>query len=71
MPKLSTINAKKLIKLLQKKDFFIDRQSGSHVILIHKILGGRVVVPLHNGDLPRGTVLSILKMAGLEKKDLA
>ena len=59
MPKLSTINAKNLIKLLQKKDFFIDRQSGSHVILIHKVLGGRVVVPLHNGDLPKGTVWQV------------
>jgi predicted RNA binding protein YcfA (HicA-like mRNA interferase family) len=30
----------------------------------------RVVIPLHNKDLPKGTLHSILKQAGIDKKDL-
>ena len=30
----------------------------------------RVVVPVHNKDLPKGTFLEILKQAGIDKKDL-
>ncbi|MEA1938692.1 MAG: type II toxin-antitoxin system HicA family toxin [Pseudomonadota bacterium] len=30
----------------------------------------RVVVPLHKRDLPRGTLLEILKQAGISKEEL-
>ncbi len=39
-------------KALQRAGFFIARQSGSHVRLIHQTESGRrVTVPLHNKDL--------------------
>ena len=30
----------------------------------------RVVVPFHRRDIPKGTLLAILKQAGLDKADL-
>lgn len=70
MPKLPAITPKKLVFFLKKQGFFIDRQSGSHMILIHSDKQRRVVVPIHTKDVPKGTLLSILKMAGFEKGDL-
>lgn len=70
MPKLPAITPKKLVSFLKKQGFFIDRQSGSHMILIHSDKQRRVVVPIHTKDVPKGTLLSILKMAGFEKEDL-
>ena len=68
---MPSITPKKLIKFLRAKDFYISRQSGSHVIL-HSYSDSekRVVVPLHNKDLKRGTLDSVLKDAGLEYEEL-
>jgi len=30
----------------------------------------RVIVPMHNKDLPKGTFFSILKQAGIDKGEL-
>jgi len=30
----------------------------------------RVIVPMHNKDLPKGTLISILKQAGIDKNEL-
>jgi predicted RNA binding protein YcfA (HicA-like mRNA interferase family) len=44
-----------------------DRQKGSHVLFIHSNLQRRVVVPVHHGDIPKGTLNAILKKAGLKR----
>ncbi len=49
MPKLSPINAKKLIKILEKQGFKAVHQKGSHVRLIHQD-GRRTSVPVHAGE---------------------
>ena len=33
---------------------------------MHPVKAGKVTVPLHKGDLPKGTVHFILKQAGLK-----
>ncbi len=71
MPKLATLTPKKLVSFLKKRGFNIDRQSGSHIIMLENDNQKRVVVPIHTKDLPKGTLLSILKMAGLTKDDLS
>ena len=43
---------------------------GSHHIYFHPETRKRAVVPLHKKDLPRGTLLEILKQAGIERDDL-
>ena len=39
---------------------------GSHRQYEHPVKKGKVTIPFHSGDLPKGTVNSILKQAGLK-----
>jgi len=60
------MTGKELIKLLKKKGWTLDRIKGSHHIMIKEDL--TVVVPVHgNREIPKGTLESILKHAGLKK----
>ena len=70
MPKLPSLTPQKIIKVLEKKGFVLDRIKGSHHIYYHPETKRRVVVPLHKRDLPRGTLLEILKQAGISKVEL-
>ncbi|RLI76891.1 hypothetical protein DRP07_12705 [Archaeoglobales archaeon] len=58
------------MKVLKKKGFVLDRVKGSHHIYYHPETRRRVVVPLHKKDLPKGTLLEILKQAGISKDEL-
>lgn len=59
------MKAKELIKLLEKNGFILQRIKGSHHLYKHPN-GKRTVVPLHNKDIPKGTLNAILKQAGLK-----
>jgi predicted RNA binding protein YcfA (HicA-like mRNA interferase family) len=59
-----------VIRILEKKGFILDRTKGSHRIYRNPDTKARVVVPFHRKDLPRGTLLEILKQAGIDKSDL-
>lgn len=39
---------------------------GSHMQYIHPTKKGRVTIPKHSGDIPKGTINSIMKQAGLK-----
>lgn len=41
-------------------------QRGSHLQLVHPTKKGKVTVPIHGGDIPKGTLNAILKQAGLK-----
>ena len=69
MSKLPTINSKKALAILKKKGFEIDHATGSHYILYDQATKKRVTVPFHAKDLPRGTLMSIIKSTGLSKED--
>ena len=49
MPKLSPINAKELIKILEKQGFKVVHQKGSHVRLRH-VDGRSTSVPVHAAE---------------------
>jgi len=70
MPKLLIITSKKLIKILKKIGFQLDHTTGSHFIFYHPQTKKRAVVPYHIKDLPKGTLMSILREAGITKKDI-
>jgi len=70
MPKLPTFTPQKLIRILEQRGFVLDRTKGSHHIYYHPESKRRVVVPLHIGDLPKGTLSEILKQAGIGKDEL-
>ncbi|MCD4774037.1 MAG: type II toxin-antitoxin system HicA family toxin [Bacteroidales bacterium] len=56
---------RELIKILEKNGFIFIRQSGSHAIF-KKTGNVIIVVPIHSKDIPKGTLSSILKDAGLK-----
>ena len=57
---------KEMIKLLQKNNFKIVSQNGSHVKLKNDLTGKTVIVPYHNKTLKIGLEQQILKQAGLK-----
>jgi predicted RNA binding protein YcfA (HicA-like mRNA interferase family) len=68
--RLPQLTARELIAILRRHGFEIDRQSGSHAILIHAN-GRRVTVPVHAGrTLGKGLLRSIMNDANLSREDL-
>ena len=60
------MTAKEVIKLLEGKGWKEVRQSGSHKIFKHSDNPNNVSVPVHSSkDIPKGTLRSILKTAGI------
>ncbi len=49
--------------------FTLDHVSGSHYIFYNPTNKRRAVVPRHNHDMPKGTLLALLKEAGFTKED--
>jgi len=66
MGKLSPLIAKKLLKKLKKIGFVEHHQRGSHLTLKNADNSKFVTVPMHNKDIPVGTLYNIVvKQAGL------
>lgn len=59
-----------LIRILRKHGFEFVRSKGSHQILKNRVTGKMTIVPMHKRDLPKGTLLAILKQAGIDKDEL-
>ena len=70
MSKLPALTSKRLIKILKRRGFLLDHTTGSHFIFYHPERDIRVTIPYHAKDVPKGTLHSILKEAGLSEKDL-
>jgi predicted RNA binding protein YcfA (HicA-like mRNA interferase family) len=70
MSRLPQLTARELVRFLKSQGFTEDRQSGSHLTLIHAGKRLAVTVPMHTGcDLGRGLVHRILKDAGYSVED--
>ncbi len=67
MTSLPTINPDECIKTLQKAGFYISRQKGSHIQMRRdEPQPARTVpIPISKKPLPRGTLRSIIRLAGL------
>jgi predicted RNA binding protein YcfA (HicA-like mRNA interferase family) len=64
--RLPAVRAKEVIRALERAGFVIPRTSGSHCRLIHSTDPTRkVTIPVHSGDIRRGTLRSIISQAGL------
>ena len=67
--KLPVVSGIKVVKALRKIGFEVDHQTGSHFILREsKHPFRRAVIPNHKVVVP-GTLLSILKQAGLSREE--
>ncbi|MFW0860581.1 MAG: type II toxin-antitoxin system HicA family toxin [Dethiobacter sp.] len=62
------MKVREILKLLDKDGWreIENRNRGSHIQLKHPTKKGRVTVPTHSGDIPPGTLNSILRQAGLK-----
>jgi len=72
MPELRKLSGQELIKILcNKLGFKAVRQTGSHVVLVKETSSGKIgtVVPIHE-ELKIGTILGILRKAGLKPEDI-
>ena len=69
MSKLPIISGKEVVRVLKKLGYEIDHQTGSHMIL-RKTEGEhrRLTVPNHQ-EVAKGTLLAIIKQAGLTKEE--
>ena len=62
------LSAKYLVNILEENGFAFRRENSSHKLFFNPITKKTVVVPVHgNKDLKKGTFLSILKQAGIDK----
>lgn len=70
MPKLPRFTAKDIIKILEKRDFILVRQSGSHMIY-RNAAGIRVTIPFHGNKILHPKIIKqILADLKLKIEDL-
>jgi predicted RNA binding protein YcfA (HicA-like mRNA interferase family) len=65
--RLPAVNARRVIRALERAGFVVDRVVGSHYVLASRNDPGRAVtVPFHGSrDLKPGTLRSIIRQSGL------
>lgn len=64
MSKLPVVSGAECVKALEKIGFVVNRQRGSHIILVREEPKTTVTVPQHN-ELDRGTLRAIIRQVGL------
>jgi predicted RNA binding protein YcfA (HicA-like mRNA interferase family) len=68
LPRLPVVSAEEAIKALEHFGFIVYRQTGSHIHLWNEERNLVVTVPNHS-ELAKGTLISIMKQARLERKE--
>ena len=53
-------------RIILSDGWIFKSQTGSHWHYIHPTKSGKVTIPFHSKELPKGTENSILKQAGLK-----
>jgi predicted RNA binding protein YcfA (HicA-like mRNA interferase family) len=70
MSKLPAVRPRRIIRFLEANGFILDHASGSHFIFYNPVSRRRAVVPSHNRDIPKGTLMSLLREAGFTREEL-
>ncbi len=69
MPRLPVVSGAEVVKALTKIGFFIDHQTGSHVIMRQEGEKVRTIsVPQHR-ELKKGTLREIIRQSGLTVRE--
>ncbi|MBZ0304199.1 MAG: type II toxin-antitoxin system HicA family toxin [Anaerolineae bacterium] len=64
MSKLSNISSRQVIRALEKLGFYVDHQTGSHIIMRRD--DPRTTIPIpERSEMRKGTLRKIIKQAGL------
>ncbi|MEA5581455.1 type II toxin-antitoxin system HicA family toxin [Nodularia harveyana UHCC-0300] len=68
---MKALSGKELCKVVERYGWELKRITGSHHIYAKKDIEVILSIPVHsNRDLPKGTLKSILKDAGITEEDL-
>jgi predicted RNA binding protein YcfA (HicA-like mRNA interferase family) len=70
MPKLPGVRPRQIIRFVEQNGFVLDHTTGNHFIFYNPTTRRRAVVPQHNRDLPKGTLMSLLREAGFTREEL-
>ena len=68
MPKIATVNYRKLIRVFEKKGFVFDRQEGDHLIYVKNGIKRPIVIPMYKA-VPVFIILNNLKTAGISRQE--
>lgn len=60
------LKPREMEKIILADGWVFKSQEGSHRHYVHPVKNGKVTIPFHCKDLPKGTELSIVKQAGLK-----
>ena len=60
------MRAREMEKILLDNGWYFVKQVGSHKQFKHPDKPGKVTIPIHTGDIDKGTADSILKQSGLK-----
>lgn len=63
------VTSRRVVRFPKRHGWTELRQRGSHLVLFHHDFQDPVVVPMHAGDMSKGTFLQILKDAGFTLAD--
>lgn len=69
MSRLPALTSRQLVAALKRAGFIEHHQESSHLSLVHPLSGRVAVVPMHAKDLKRGTMMGILRQAGLSRDE--
>uniref|UniRef100_B8HN44 YcfA family protein n=1 Tax=Cyanothece sp. (strain PCC 7425 / ATCC 29141) TaxID=395961 RepID=B8HN44_CYAP4 len=64
MSKLPVVSGAECIKALEKIGFIVQRQKGSHIVLLRSDPVAQLTIPNHR-TIAKGTLRNIIKQAGL------
>lgn len=65
MSRLPTVKPRQVVRASRRAGFEEHHQRGSHLYLRHPETRRMTSVPMHPGDLPRGTLRTILQQVGI------
>lgn len=63
--RLPSVKPREVLRVLKKVGFEEQRQTGSHLIMIHREKRRIIPVPVHAREMKRGLLVSIIKQSGL------
>jgi len=70
MPKLPVVSGAQAVKVFERAGWRVDRQRGSHVVLLKSAHVASLSVPQHR-ELARGTLRALIRAAGMTVEELA
>ncbi|GAB4219653.1 MAG: hypothetical protein Fur009_6820 [Candidatus Microgenomates bacterium] len=66
---MASFKSKEVVRILEKLGFVRRRQTGSHLIMFRENDKKIIPVPIHNKDIKRGLLRSIIKQANSTEKE--